>query len=114
LRRLGLARWQTGDGPGAVYTALLTEYQTIQSLASSLSALHVDHFLTLVASMPARDLWQGAGDLCPIAAAVQGVRGRVPLRQRLKDQGATMEQARGRLEAGLTLRQASLGGEEEM
>jgi 5-methylcytosine-specific restriction enzyme B len=102
LRLLGLARWQSGDGPGAVYAALLSEYQAIQSVAPSLSALHVDHFLTLIASMPARDLWQGALDLCPITAAVQRVRRLVSLRQRLKDQGGMMEKARERLEAGLS------------
>jgi 5-methylcytosine-specific restriction enzyme B len=101
LRRLGLARWQAGAGPGAVYVALATEYQAIQRLAPAMLALHIDHFLTLIASMSARDLWQGAGDFCPIAAAVQRVRGRFPLRQRLKEQGAVLERARERLEAGL-------------
>ncbi len=104
LRRLGLARWQTGDGPGAVYTALLTEYQAIQALAPAMSAMHMDHFLTLAASMPARDLWQGAGgqgDSCAITAAVQRVRRHVPLRERLKEQGATIARARERLEGGL-------------
>ncbi len=101
VRRLGLARWQAADEPGFVYAALLTEYQNIQTLAPTMTALHIDHFLTLVGSMQARDLWQSAGDPRPIAAAVQQVRRRLPLRQRLKEQGAAMERARQRLEAGL-------------
>ncbi len=101
LRRLGLARWRIDDEPAAVYTALLAEYQAIQSLAPSLSALHIDHFLTLVALMPARDLWQGVRNHCPIPDALESVRRRVPLRQRLKDQSAVMERARERLETGL-------------
>ena len=67
------------------------------------TALHVDHFLTLVASMqgprPAapRALLDEAD---PVADAVRRVRGQAPLRQRLKERGDAIAQARERMEAG--------------
>ena len=56
FRRLGLARWRSGDGPAAVYAGLLAAYGRIQALTPEANALHIDHFLTLVASMTGRDL----------------------------------------------------------
>ncbi len=82
LRRLGLARWRPGDGPAAVYTALLAAYERIQAPHPAANALHVDHFLTLVASMKGRDLLRTAADAPEdegdhyVADAVRQVRAR--------------------------------------
>jgi hypothetical protein len=106
LRRLGLARWERGDGPGAVYAALQRAYAEIQALRPGLSALHVDHFLSLVAAMDGRNLHRrppDAGD-DPVTAAVRRERCRTPLRDRLKHRGAAAERARQELEAGLAAR----------
>ena len=61
LDRLGLASRRRGDGPEVIYAALLSAYARIQALEPALSALHVDHFLTLVAAMPGRNLDRAAG-----------------------------------------------------
>src|SRR5262249_5573269 len=60
LRRLGLARWRTGAGPGAVYAALQSASAEVQARLPGLTAVQVDHFLTLVAAMRGRDLWGAA------------------------------------------------------
>jgi hypothetical protein len=60
LRRLGLARWRPTRRPGRVYAAILDTYARIRALEPALTPLHVDHFLTLVAGMPGRDLFAGA------------------------------------------------------
>src|SRR5262249_17475574 len=85
LRRLGLARWRSGAGPGAVYAALQTAFGEIQTHAPAMSALHVEHFLTLVAAMRGRDLWGGAKPQAAEDGAVRRVRAHTPLRERLKE-----------------------------
>src|SRR5581483_5289831 len=59
LRRLGLDAWQAHDGPAAVYATLLETYARLRASHPGLTALHVDHFLTLVARMRGRDLFVG-------------------------------------------------------
>ena len=107
LRRLCLDSGRPGDAPGAIYAALLRSYKRIQALAPDLSALHVDHFLTLVASMSGRDLWRrdpGEEGPCPLRHAIRRVRMNTPLRERLKDRGETVARAQEELEAGLAHR----------
>jgi hypothetical protein len=103
LRRLGLAAWRRHDGPGAVYAALVEAYGQILSLAPDLTALHVDHFLGLVAGMSNRELLSGAeaSAAFDLAAVVRLERGRLPLRTRLKERGRALLQARQDLEGGL-------------
>ena len=100
LRRLGLADWSPNDGAAAIYTSLQRAYQRIQTLDGSLTAVHVDHFLTLVATMSGRNLWQTrGGDL--VAKTLQQERVRVPLRERLKQRGTALAQAQESFEAAL-------------
>jgi 5-methylcytosine-specific restriction enzyme B len=106
LQRLGLARWSAQDGPGQIYAALLDAYSRLLRRETGLSALHLDHFLTLVAAMRGRDLWSGAPRLgaaagTDLAAVLRQERARMPLRQRLKDRGRALQSAREDLEAGL-------------
>src|SRR5262249_61211023 len=60
VTRLGMSRWHSGDGAAAVYAALSATYRRILRQEPSLTALHIDHFLTLVGRMRGRDLWSGA------------------------------------------------------
>jgi uncharacterized protein (DUF2461 family) len=108
LRRLGLARWQPGASPGAVYAGLLDGYARIQALEPALSALHVDHFLTLVAAMPGRNLGRAddAPAPCPVSAAVRQRRARLPLRDFLKERGQALADAQQQLESGLARQDA--------
>ena len=104
LRRLGLARWAPGHGPGVVYSALLAACERIQARTPSANALHVDHFLTLVASMKGRDLSCGAHAAaapCPVADAVRLVRAQAPLRRRLKERGEAIARAQEWMEEAL-------------
>ena len=94
LRRLGLAPRRSGDGPAAVYAVLLAAYEHIQALTPAANALHVDYFLTLVASMKGRNLTsrdRPAG-ACPVVDAIRQVRTKAPLRQRLKERGEAIAQ----------------------
>jgi hypothetical protein len=102
LRRLGLAAWRY-DRPGAVYAALVAAYGQILELEPALTALHVDHFLGLVAGMRNRELLPDAATppTLDLAALVRQERGRLPLRTRLKERGRALLQARRDLEAGL-------------
>jgi MoxR-like ATPase/uncharacterized protein (DUF2461 family) len=102
LRRLGLARWPSGASLAAIYTALQAAYDRLRSVDPSLSALHLDHFLTLVARMPGRNLPPfGSVPPCPITTAVQRLRAASPLRQRLQERGRALAEARVQLEEGL-------------
>ena len=107
LRRLGLLKTQPHDGPEAVYAALQDAVGRLRTAAPALSALHCEHFLSLVALMEGRDLFAGAARLSPgtpgidVAAAVRAERARHPLRQRLKERGRDLAEAQDRLEEGL-------------
>ena len=72
LRRLGLARWRRQARPLAVWTALAEIHADLQKLQPELTALHFDHFLSLVGTMRGRDLWTAA----PPAALPSAVRER--------------------------------------
>jgi MoxR-like ATPase len=105
LERLGMARWCSGVGPDVVYAALISAYDRIQSLEPGLSALHVDHFLTLVAAMCGRNLPRSdeanAGPQEMIHAAIRRERGRLSLRERLKDRGQALARGQEQLESAL-------------
>jgi uncharacterized protein (DUF2461 family) len=112
LRRLGLADWQRHEGPGIVYTAFVEAYDWILSREPALTALHVDHFLGLVAHMHNRELLPDAetATALDLEAVVHQERNRLSLRTRLKERGRALQQARGDLEAGLTAQSASQVG----
>jgi uncharacterized protein (DUF2461 family) len=103
VQRLGLARWAPGDGPAVVYASLLQAYARIQVAEPSLTALPIDHFLTLVAAVEGRNLHRPTSepDPDPVTAAVRQTRARRPLRERLKERGQALAQAQHELEAGL-------------
>ncbi len=107
LRRLGLLCGPGTDRPDAVYAALLDALARLRALAPPLTALHAEHFLSLVGLMEGRDLFAGAGRLCAaapgadLAAAVRAERARRPLRERLRERGQALAEAHERLEAGL-------------
>lgn len=101
LHRLGLIRWHGGDGPAAIYSSLLTTYRRILRQEPTLTALHIDHFLLLVGRMRGRDLWSGAEQADPLMTAIRQERGRYPLRQRLKERGRKLADARSQFEAAL-------------
>ena len=72
-----------------------------------MTALHVDHFLTLAASMRGRDLARRDdqdAETCRVAAALRQVRTNFPLRDRLKERGEVIARAQEMLEAGLSQR----------
>ena len=104
LGRLGMASWPAGAGTAAVYAAVQDAYAQVRKRAPELSALHVDHFLTLVATMRGRNLWQptpeGDADAL-VKRAVQQERVRLPLRQRLKERGQAFADAQELLESAL-------------
>jgi MoxR-like ATPase/uncharacterized protein (DUF2461 family) len=106
LSRLGLASWRRGDAPEVIYAALCSVYDRIQALEPALSALHVDHFLTKIASLRGRNLPRDeeleheSGDEV-MAAAVRAERGRLSLRQRLKDRGEALARGQEMLERAL-------------
>ncbi len=106
LARLGLANGRRGDGPEVVYAALLSAYARIQALEPALSALHVDHFLTLVADMRGRNLPRHeevdeGTHRAPILAAIQRERSRMPLRERLTDRGQALARGQEQMELAL-------------
>jgi hypothetical protein len=107
LVRLGLANWRPHDDPARVYAAIQEAYARIRERESSLSALHIDHFLSLVAAMPGRDLWsgqvcqEGVTVPCSLTDVLRQERSRVPLRSRLKEQGSTLHKARREVERAM-------------
>lgn len=104
LQRLGLAHWQAGAGPDAVYASLQAAYARIRAVAPVLSAIQIDHFLCRIATMPGRDLWADAEVIDPVARAVARERQTVPSRDRIKERAAELGTARHDLEAALAAR----------
>jgi hypothetical protein len=104
LHRLGMAHLPAGAGAGDIYAAIQTGCARICAAEPTLSALHVDHFLTLVAGMPGRDLWAVAECADSVERAVANVRRGGALRDRIKERGAELARAREQLEGGLSRR----------
>jgi hypothetical protein len=102
LVRLGLVEVDAAT-PGTLYLRLLAVYDRLRALRPGLTALHLDHFLSLVAQMPGRTPAEAAPLLeqCPVSEAVRRLRAHTPLRQRLKERGQALAEAQQRLEAGL-------------
>lgn len=106
IERLGLTTWGRRDGTEAVYAGLLSAYAHIQAREPALSALHIDHFLTLVAVMRGRNLprHDALGEERPgptITAVLQRERSRVSLRERLKDRGQALARGQEQMETAL-------------
>jgi 5-methylcytosine-specific restriction protein B len=106
LERLGLTAGMVRSGPADLYSSLLELHGRIRSARPDLLALHIDHFLALLAVMPGRNLHAGGKLLhaCPVTAAIRRTRAHTPLRQRLKQRGAALAAAQERIEAGLAAR----------
>jgi hypothetical protein len=106
LDRLGIAPLTSGASPACVYAALLEAHDRIRAAHPELSALHVDHFLSLLAVMPGRNLHEGAAALadCPIVSAIRRQRAATPLRQRLKERGQALANAQVLMESALAAR----------
>jgi hypothetical protein len=107
VRRLGLLGPPGHGSPEAIYSAVLGACTRIRALAPGLTALHCEHFLSLVGLIEGRDLFAAAARLSPaapgadFAAAVQAERARQPLRERIKERGRVLAEAQERLEEGL-------------
>src|SRR5262249_52767395 len=101
--RLGLLRLPARAGPAPVHAGLLEAHARIRALRPELTALHVDHFLSLVALMPGRNLDEGRGELerDPVALALRRQRARGSLRDLLKSRGQALADGHQRLEDGL-------------
>ncbi len=63
LHRLGSVSASPPQNPAKLFFILLECYQKLLGQFSFLSALHLDHFLSLVAGMQGRDLWSGISRL---------------------------------------------------
>ncbi|HXG13140.1 MAG TPA: DUF2461 family protein [Gemmataceae bacterium] len=100
LKRLGLLTAE-GLSPGQTYAVILDTYRRLRALQPALTALHLDHFLTLVGTMQGRDLWSGTTAGLDLAALIRRERVRLPLRRRLKQQGRALHEARQQLKAGV-------------
>src|SRR5262249_2533898 len=70
LARLGLAHWRPHHGPARVYAAIQAAYAQIREREPSLSALHIDYFLSLVAAVRGRELGSGKERLATLFVAV--------------------------------------------
>ncbi len=110
LERLGFSvgpasRRSCGKSIETIYAALLSAYAEIQAQEPALSALHIDHFLTLVAAMRGRNLprHDAIGDEIygPFIAAIQRERARMPLRERLKERGQALARGQEQMEQAL-------------
>jgi hypothetical protein len=99
-RRLGLLSDRRQE-PTAVYSGLLAVYRRLLAREPGLTALHLDHFLALVANMRGRDLWSEAEPPDPLPALVRQERSRMPPRRRLKERGKELADARAQLLTGL-------------
>src|SRR5262249_30577433 len=116
LLRLGLASWSRGDSPTRIYSSILQSYRAIQLLHPACIAAHVDHFLCLVASLPGRELEPAKQSLtlCEpwsrLPASLREVRPRAPLRNRLKEHGRRLHEARQKLAAAVAGQEGSAIG----
>ncbi|HEY7328123.1 MAG TPA: DUF2461 family protein [Gemmataceae bacterium] len=108
LSRLGLAAWRRGDGAEVIYAELSSAYDRIHVQESALSALHIDHFLTLVAAMNGRNLPRHDAVSEPIHGpsipdAIRRERARLPLRERLKERGQALARGQEQMEQALAI-----------
>ena len=111
LRRLRLVRLPQGASPADVYAALIETHARVRSVEPKLTALQIDHFLILVASLEGRHLERtAAAATCPVAQAVRRLRARLLLRELLRERGQTLADAQTRLESGLAKQDGKLIG----
>ena len=105
LERLRLATWRRGDDAETVYTALVSAYERVRVQEPSLSALHIDHFLTLIAAMPGRNLPRQTRSVMTARHFDRrdpaGELRRMPLRERLKERGQTLARGQEQIELAL-------------
>jgi 5-methylcytosine-specific restriction enzyme B len=111
-RLLGRDR-HDAPAPAALYGELLDLHARIRATHPEMTSLHIDHFLSLLAHMRGRDIAGGAAGLtaCPIAAVIRRMRGRRPLRDRLKERGRDIAGAQDQLQRALEQRDAKMLGD---
>lgn len=100
LKRFGLLSGTDASNPGQTYATLLDVYAELRAEQPALTALHLDHFLTLAATLRGRDLWSGSTEELDLAAIIRRERARLPLRRRLKQRASALHEARLELKAG--------------
>jgi MoxR-like ATPase len=111
MERLGLVAVGPGCGPADVYRALIRTHARLRAARPELTSLHLDHFLSLVATMVGRDLFAAAAVEDPIEPLLKRLRAMTPLRQLLKQRGQALADAQVQLEAGLATQQGSQLGQ---
>lgn len=98
LQRLGLAPLSGAAGPGERYRCLIDAHARLRRFAPQLTALHLDHFLSLVAVMTSRDLFSGRDALTyDESNFIQ----RDDLRRNLKERGLQIADAQEAFAAAL-------------
>jgi uncharacterized protein (DUF2461 family) len=95
-----------GNRNDSTYAGLLELTARIRYLAPSLTALHVEHFLSLVSLMEGRRLFAGAQRLSAdlFAEALREVRAEQSLRERLRERGQALADAQQAIEPALAAR----------
>lgn len=83
------------------YDQLLGLHARIRSRQQELSALHIDHFLSLISSMKGRQLVSEDLASCPVVSGLSRLRAGGRLRQRLKERGQQLAEAQEKLRSGL-------------
>ncbi len=117
MQRVGLITRLVPKRPEQIYTTLLELQGQLQQRWPALSALHGEHFFSLVAEMQDRELWAGAHRLRPgsphldLSATLHQMRASQPLRERLRQRGAELAQAQRWLEEGLRTQNGKLLGQ---
>lgn len=88
------------------YSQICQSFREIRRLLSGMTALHVEHFLSLIAQMQGRNLQTNQLTAHPatlrLKETIHDCRAEVSLRQRLKDQGETYARAQEQFEQGLS------------
>jgi hypothetical protein len=107
LQRLGLFSNEPPQDVALTFVRLQLVYQNLLGNHPKLSALHLDHFLCLVAGMRGRELWSGVDHLkatltgADVDGLIRAERSRRPLRRRVKERGPELSRARADLEQHL-------------
>ncbi len=99
-----LAECGTDHRPSRFYADLLELHGRLRLLAPEMTALHLDHFLTLVGAMSGRRLIPRQPQIDPVADAAERVRSTTSLRQRLKQRGEELVRGQQLVEAALQQR----------
>jgi 5-methylcytosine-specific restriction enzyme B len=107
LVRLGLLKRSDRDGPGVVFARMTEAYAEIRAVEPELTGTEIDDFLARVAATRGRELASGARNVNEaVEDLVRQVRGKYPLRERLKAHLPTRAEGHARLETALKAQDA--------